>query len=41
MSGTRKILPTAVRVAKWGACLGMACGVLYSVGGSANARSES
>ena len=28
-----KILPTATRVAKWMAYLGLACGVLYSFGG--------
>jgi hypothetical protein len=28
-----KILPTAIRVARWAAYLGLACGVLYSVGG--------
>jgi hypothetical protein len=28
-----KILPTATKVARWMAYLGLACGVLYSVGG--------
>lgn len=28
-----KILPTAIKVGKWMAYLGLACGVLYSVGG--------
>ena len=28
-----KILPTAVRLARWGAYLGLVCGVLYSFGG--------
>ena len=28
-----KILPTAARLAKWGAYLGLVCGVLYSFGG--------
>ena len=28
-----KILPTATWLAKWMACLGLVCGVLYSVGG--------
>ena len=28
-----KTLPTATRLAKWMAYLGLACGVLYSVGG--------
>ena len=28
-----KILPTAKLAVKWGAYLGLACGVLYSVGG--------
>ncbi|MFG1691509.1 hypothetical protein ACGF5M_05085 [Gemmatimonadota bacterium] len=28
-----RILPTAMRGAKWMAYLGLACGVLYSVGG--------
>ena len=28
-----KILPTAVRLARWGAYLGLFCGVLYSFGG--------
>jgi len=28
-----KILPTAKRLARWMAYLGLACGVLYSVGG--------
>ena len=28
-----KILPTATRLARWGALLGLACGVLYSFGG--------
>jgi hypothetical protein len=27
------ILPTATRLAKWMACIGLVCGVLYSVGG--------
>jgi len=27
------ILPTATRLAGWGACLGLVCGVLYSFGG--------
>jgi len=33
MSATINVLSTALRVAKWGAYLGLACGVLYSVGG--------
>jgi len=28
-----KILPTARRLARWGAYLGLVCGVLYSIGG--------
>ena len=28
-----KILPTATRFARWGAYLGLVCGVLYSFGG--------
>jgi len=28
-----KILPTAMRLARWMAYLGLVCGVLYSVGG--------
>ncbi len=28
-----KILPTAIKVAKWMAYLGLVCGVIYSVGG--------
>ena len=26
-----KIMPTAIRLARWMACLGLVCGVLYSV----------
>lgn len=28
-----KLLPTATKLAMWMACLGLVCGVLYSVGG--------